>query len=210
MTVTIQQGFKSSGYTPGGTDVALADGGTGASLTDPNADRILFWDDSAGAVTWLTAGTGLTITDTTMTASGSALTLLQTLTTTSGSTHQVTGIDSSYREIWCEVNGVSFSGSVTMQLALSSTNGAAYGTAFNIAPVTGAAANTLNGVIRIANIRSTVATGKAVHSLIRATSGVVVETIPSQPDTNTAAACDAIQFSGGTFDAGSISVYGLK
>lgn len=49
--------------------VALANGGTGANLTDPNADRILFWDDSAGAMTWLTAGSGLTIADTTITAS---------------------------------------------------------------------------------------------------------------------------------------------
>lgn len=52
------------------TPVSLANGGTGASLSDPNADRIAFWDDSAGAVTWLTAGTGLTITDTTIAASG--------------------------------------------------------------------------------------------------------------------------------------------
>ena len=36
------------------------------SLTDPNADRVLFWDDSAGALKWLTLGTGLTITDTTI------------------------------------------------------------------------------------------------------------------------------------------------
>jgi len=36
----------------------LANGGTGANLTDPNADRILFWDDSANAVTWLTVGRG--------------------------------------------------------------------------------------------------------------------------------------------------------
>jgi len=57
-------------YRAGGTDVPLADGGTGASLVDPGADRIMFWDDSAGAVTWLTAGTGLTITDTTIEASG--------------------------------------------------------------------------------------------------------------------------------------------
>lgn len=57
-----------SAYSAGGTDVALADGGTGASLADPDADRIMFWDDSASAVTWLTAGTGLTITDTTLTA----------------------------------------------------------------------------------------------------------------------------------------------
>ena len=34
----------------------LANGGTGANLTDPNADRILFWDDSAGAFAFLTAG----------------------------------------------------------------------------------------------------------------------------------------------------------
>lgn len=57
-------------YRSGGTDVALADGGTGASLVDPNADRILFWDDSAGAVTWLTLGTNLSITGTTLDASG--------------------------------------------------------------------------------------------------------------------------------------------
>jgi hypothetical protein len=53
-------------YRAGGTDVALADGGTGASLADPNADRIMFWDDSAGATTWLTVGSGLAITDTTI------------------------------------------------------------------------------------------------------------------------------------------------
>lgn len=48
----------------------LANGGTGANLTDPNADRLLFWDDSAGAVTWLEAGSGLSISGTTITATG--------------------------------------------------------------------------------------------------------------------------------------------
>jgi hypothetical protein len=65
-------GGTAGGYAPGGTDVALADGGTGASLVDPNADRIMFWDDSAGAVTWLTAGAGLTITGTTIDAAAAA------------------------------------------------------------------------------------------------------------------------------------------
>lgn len=46
--------------------VPLAHGGTGVALADPNADRILFWDDSAGAVTWLTAGSGVTISGTTV------------------------------------------------------------------------------------------------------------------------------------------------
>lgn len=41
-----------------------------ADLTDPGADRITFWDDSAGIVTWLTIGSGLTISGTTIAASG--------------------------------------------------------------------------------------------------------------------------------------------
>jgi hypothetical protein len=42
-----------------------ADLGLG-KLSDPNADRVLFWDESAGALKWLTLGDGLTITDTTI------------------------------------------------------------------------------------------------------------------------------------------------
>lgn len=52
------------------TNIGLDKGGTGASLADPNADRVLFWDDSAGQVTWLTMGTNLTITGTTLDAAG--------------------------------------------------------------------------------------------------------------------------------------------
>lgn len=44
-----------------------------ASLGDPNADRILFWDDSAGAYAFLTVGSGLSITDTTLTASAGTI-----------------------------------------------------------------------------------------------------------------------------------------
>lgn len=57
---------------PGTQPTSLAKGGTGASLVDPGADRIVFWDDSAGTVTWLTVGSGLVITGTTITASGGA------------------------------------------------------------------------------------------------------------------------------------------
>ena len=40
------------------------------SLSDPNADRILIWDDSAGAVAWATANTNLAISGTDINASG--------------------------------------------------------------------------------------------------------------------------------------------
>lgn len=52
---------------------ALATNAAGRSalvLTDPNADRIAFWDDSAGAFTWLQLGTNLSITNTTLDAAG--------------------------------------------------------------------------------------------------------------------------------------------
>jgi hypothetical protein len=43
------------------------------ALTDPAADRLLFWDDSAGAYTHLTLGTNLSITGTTIDAAGGGL-----------------------------------------------------------------------------------------------------------------------------------------
>ncbi len=46
--------------------IELARGGTGASLTDPNADRIMFWDDSAGATAYLTTASPITISTTTI------------------------------------------------------------------------------------------------------------------------------------------------
>lgn len=67
------------GVPPGGGDMLAATfdadsndaidlnrGGTNAALTDPNADRIMFWRDSANAITWLTPGNGLVITTTTL------------------------------------------------------------------------------------------------------------------------------------------------
>ena len=44
----------------------LANGGTGNALVDPDADRIGFYDNSAETFTWLTIGTNLSITGTTL------------------------------------------------------------------------------------------------------------------------------------------------
>jgi len=51
-------------------DVALSFLGLEA-LVDPNADRIMFWDDSAGALAWLTVGNGLDLTTTTLSLASS-------------------------------------------------------------------------------------------------------------------------------------------
>lgn len=53
-----------------GSAVGIAYGGTGINFTDPNADTILFWDDSAGSFASLSVGSGLSIAGTTLSATG--------------------------------------------------------------------------------------------------------------------------------------------
>ena len=66
--------LKQEGYPLTATEVAVIN--SIAALGDPGADRIMFWDESANAFAWLTAGTGLTITGTTMTASAAVPTVI--------------------------------------------------------------------------------------------------------------------------------------
>jgi hypothetical protein len=80
--VTPLLGTPTSGVLTNCTGLPLAGGGTGSALTDPNADRIMFWDDSAGAVDWLTAGTGLSISGTTITNTGSSEVVQRVYTST--------------------------------------------------------------------------------------------------------------------------------
>lgn len=53
-----------------GAPLSLANGGLGVALTDPAADRLLFWDDSGSAVNWLTIGSGLSLSGTSLSAVG--------------------------------------------------------------------------------------------------------------------------------------------
>lgn len=74
----------------------IANGGTGIAFTDPNADRFLFWDDSAGAFAALTAGTNVTITGTTVNVgSGSFGTAAYVNTGTTSGTVPLLGLDGS-------------------------------------------------------------------------------------------------------------------
>jgi hypothetical protein len=65
-SITAGTGLSGGTITTSGT-IALSHLGI-QSLTDPNADRIMFWDDSAGAMQWLTLGTNLSISGTTLNA----------------------------------------------------------------------------------------------------------------------------------------------
>jgi hypothetical protein len=62
--------FKAAFDLETGTDILAYDAGLQqiADLADPNADRLLFWDDSASAYTYLTVGANLSLSGTTLTA----------------------------------------------------------------------------------------------------------------------------------------------
>lgn len=63
-----------NGTTILGSPLDLSYGGLGVSLSDPNADRLFFWDDSAGSTAFLSLGPNLSITGTTIDAIGGGVT----------------------------------------------------------------------------------------------------------------------------------------
>lgn len=86
------------------------------SLADPNADRVAFWDDSEGAFKWLTMGSNLSITDTTLNAT-------DTNTTYSAATSSVLGLV----EIFSDTTQTAAAQNI------SSTSGRTYGSQLNSA-----------------------------------------------------------------------------
>lgn len=89
------------------TPVPLASGGTGVALVDPNADRLVFWDDSAGNMAFLTPGTGLSISGTTIAAEPTVGTVN---TTTGGATVGPWSLPSGVKKFEITSNKSSLSG----------------------------------------------------------------------------------------------------
>lgn len=73
---------SSSGVSAIGATAAdiLSVSGSDIVADDPGADRIVFWDDSATKLTHLSIGSGLSITDTTLSATGSGVTAVNSTT----------------------------------------------------------------------------------------------------------------------------------
>lgn len=191
--------------------------GTASGLTSgiTNALKSASTTVDVSAATAPSTGQVLTATDSTHAtwqAGGAGGTLVGTFTTTSGTTQSITGIASGYKYLLCEVEGVSFSASASLTLAVSSTNGAAYGTAQTISAVTGAGARSLNGIFYVYGMNSTAQiqpfiSDLALDNVIPGAAGAEVIAFGA---TNTGAVVNAIRVGGGgtAFDAGTIPCYG--
>jgi hypothetical protein len=114
--------------------VALANGGTGAALTDPNADRILFWDDSAGSVAFLTVSTGLTLSGTTLTGNTGTVTSVGGTGTVNGITLTGSVTTSGNLTLGGTLSGIDLATQVTGDLPFANL---AQGSALSVLGVTG-------------------------------------------------------------------------
>jgi len=90
---------------------------SGAALTDPGADRVMFWDDSAGTMAWLSVSGGLVITNTTMTGQSG------TYTPTFTNVANVASFGTVSDATWCRTgNAVTVSGRVAIDPTAGAVN----------------------------------------------------------------------------------------
>ena len=141
-------GATSGAITLSGT-LALGNGGTGANLSNPGADRILFWDDSAGATTWLSAGSGLAISGTTISATGS------------GGTVTSVGLSGGTTGITVSGSPITSSGTMTLGGTLAVANG---GTGVTTSTGSGSVVRATGPTLVSPNL-GTVATGNLLNAV---------------------------------------------
>ena len=134
-----------------------------------------------------------------------------TLLTSSGTTFDLIDIPATCRRLYIEIDGVSFSGIATLKVAVSADNGLNFGTARSISDPTTGAGDAISGSMNIDNLQTS-ALG-CVARPVTFIDGVVATrfatTTPLLGFSSAVGPYNAIQFSGGTFDAGEIRVYSM-
>lgn len=168
-------------------------------LPKGTAAQVLAMNSGATAPEWVTAS-----------SFANTFTSLGTVNTTSGTTQSITGLATTYKALFLVISGVSSGSSATLRVAFSSDNGGAYGTVRTLSS-SAVASDTITGSAWLYNTGNNGATKVVAPSTVTtastpgvyftvATEGVVTGLI------------DALRFSpsAGSFDAGSITVYGVS
>jgi hypothetical protein len=171
-------------------------------LAKGTASQVLTMNSGATAPEWATPSSG-------------GMTLLGTLTTTSGTTQPLTSIPSGYLQLYIEIEDVSHnspSAGRTLTLATSINNGSSYGTAVLISAGLASAAGLIFGTAIVYGISTNPTGAKSVQPYTN-TNAAQFFTTPAVISATTTGVIDAIRFAwnaSGSFDAGTIRIYGVK
>lgn len=192
-TATINGAIPAPAISPTLTNPIIS-GNLGAGGANYGTSGQVLTSGGAGASTsWSTIATG-------------GMTLLGTLATTSGTLVTLSGLDlTSYKFVVAAFKTVS----VTIDAGVG-LRGNGTGAGINIAPSTGGNANGINGILQI-NLTTGVYSS-TMSTVAIATPAWAVSTPYAGNQTVVGTATTSIGFDvgGGTFDAGSITIYGVK
>jgi hypothetical protein len=205
--------------TTGDTNITL-------NLTDPGADRLMFWDESASTWRDLTLGTNLSITDTTLNATGGSggITAGTVQATTSGSAIDFTSLPAGINRITVILDQVSLSGTDDLLIQLGDSGGiettgytcqsvvvsgagtsiSADTTGFNIS--SGSATRAISGIMVLCRITS----NTWVASFTGSTSAGTAMGVYSAGSKSLSAELDRLRIDTDgtdTFDAGQINIF---
>tara|TARA_R110000765_G_scaffold368342_2_gene458478 strand:- start:818 stop:2812 length:1995 start_codon:yes stop_codon:yes gene_type:complete len=170
-------------------NLPLANGGTGASLVDPDADRIFFWDDSAGSTAFLTVGSGLQISGTTLSSTDAGGTV--TSVAVSGGT---TGLTTSG-------GPVTGSGTITLAGTLGEENGGTGLTGYTTGDIVYASGTDTLAKLGLGSATQVLKVNSGGTQVEWADSDISIETVNRTSDTTLTAANNSnfIDITSGTF-----------
>lgn len=197
------------------TDLAIADGGTGASTASAALAALgglpLAGGTMTGAIT-LAADPASAMQPATKqyVDAMASYTLLGTLATTSGSTVSLTGIAATYLSFYIEYDAVIASGTGAHTMQASVDNGATYGTASAISPSVSSGTG-CTGIINYYSVGAAAANAKTGFSTARQgnlAASVLAVNVPPPAS----GAVNAVRFNtpSGSYTSGTIRVYGVK
>jgi hypothetical protein len=169
----------------------------------------MFWDDSAGQVTWLQPSAGLFLSGTTLSTGPQFL--ASTVGISSGTTVDIPFTIADFpSKLIVVLDGISFTAAATLSITVTNDNFVSVGTARAVSATTAAAAGVVNGYVNIDVLGTFISSTIPIIYRPTTTIGTGTTLFSTQSvEAVKLGAPNGIRLSGGTFDAGSVYIYAI-